>query len=66
MKGKLRTMTGVLTVGISVWIGAVFLTEGHTVIGAALVAFGALRAVFVLRDIWWYLTPDDESEETAD
>jgi len=57
-------MTGVMTTAITVWIGSVFLSEGHTIIGAALCALGALRAFYVLRDIWWYLTPEDEDLET--
>ena len=59
-KNRIRTMTGVITTLFTVWVGSVLLSAGHTIIGAALCALGALRAFYVLRDIWWYLTPEDE------
>jgi len=66
MKGRIRTMTGVMTTAITVWIGSVFLGEGHTIIGAALIALGCWRLFYVLRDIWWYLTPEGDDVEPSE
>lgn len=57
MKGRLRIWIGMLSTLAFVFIGAVLLSEGSTWIGSFLLALGAMRLYFLVRDVRTTLNP---------
>ena len=57
MKGRLRIWIGMLSTLAFVFIGAVLYSEENTWIGSLLLALGAVRLYFLVRDVRTTLNP---------